>query len=97
MSSDPRSIIRKVLITEKGTVLRETMHQYFFEVAREANKIEIKRAVEAVFNVKVDSVQTMQVRGKVKRQGRYSGRRNDWKKAIVKLKPDQKIELFEQI
>jgi large subunit ribosomal protein L23 len=72
-------------------------HQYFFEVAREANKIEIKRAVEAVFNVKVDSVQTMQVRGKDKRQGRYSGRRNDWKKAIVKLKPDQKIELFEQI
>jgi large subunit ribosomal protein L23 len=97
MSSDPRSIIRKVLITEKGTLLREVQHQYFFEVAREANKIEIKRAVEAVFNVKVDSVQTMQVRGKVKRQGRYSGRRNDWKKAIVKLKPDQKIELFEQI
>ena len=97
MNSDPRSIIRKVIITEKGTLLREVQHQYFFEVAREANKIEIKRAVEAVFNVKVDSVQTMQVRGKVKRQGRYSGRRNDWKKAIVKLKPDQKIELFEQI
>jgi large subunit ribosomal protein L23 len=97
MNPDPRSIIRKVLITEKGTLLREVQHQYFFEVAREANKIEIKRAVEAVFNVKVDSVQTMQVRGKVKRQGRYSGRRNDWKKAIVKLKPDQKIELFEQI
>jgi large subunit ribosomal protein L23 len=97
MNTDPRTIIRKVLITEKGTLLREVQHQYFFEVAREANKIEIKRAVEAVFNVKVDSVQTMQVRGKVKRQGRYSGRRNDWKKAIVKLKPDQKIELFEQI
>ena len=97
MNTDPRSILRKVLITEKGTLLREVQHQYFFEVAREANKIEIKRAVEAVFNVKVDSVQTMQVRGKVKRQGRYSGRRNDWKKAIVKLKPDQKIELFEQI
>ena len=97
MSTDPRSIIRKVLITEKGTVLREVQHQYFFEVARDANKIEIKRAIETVFNVKVDSVQTMQVRGKVKRQGRYTGRRNDWKKAIVKLKPDQKIELFEQI
>lgn len=97
MSSDPRSIIRKVLITEKGTVLRETQQQYLFEVARAANKIEIKRAVEAVFNVKVDSVQTMQLRGKVKRQGRWVGRRNDWKKAIVTLKPDQKIELFEQI
>jgi len=97
MSSDPRSIIRKVLITEKGTVLRETLRQYYFEVARDANKIEIKRAVEAVFHVKVDSVQTMQMQGKVKRQGRNVGRRNDWKKAIVTLKPDQKIELFEQI
>ena len=97
MSSDPRSIIRKVLITEKGTVLREVHQQYLFEVARAANKIEIKRAVEAVFNVKVDSVQTMQMRGKTKRQGRWVGRRNDWKKAIVTLKPDQKIELFEQI
>ena len=97
MSSDPRSIIRKVLITEKGTVMRETLRQYFFEVARDANKIEIKRAVEAVFHVKVDSVQTMQLQGKVKRQGRTVGRRNDWKKAIVTLKPDQKIELFEQI
>jgi large subunit ribosomal protein L23 len=97
MSSDPRSIIRKVLITEKGTVMRETLRQYFFEVARDANKIEIKRAVEAVFHVKVDSVQTMQMQGKVKRQGRAVGRRNDWKKAIVTLKPDQKIELFEQI
>lgn len=97
MSTDPRSIIRKVLITEKGTVLRETQQQYFFEVARDANKIEIKRAVEKVFNVKVDTVQTMHMRGKVKRQGRWAGRRSDWKKAIVKLKPDQKIELFEQI
>ena len=97
MSSDPRSIIRKVLITEKGTVLRETHQQYFFEVARTANKIEIRRAVEVVFNVKVDSVQTMQVRGKVKKQGRWVGRRNDWKKAIVTLKPDQKIDLFDQI
>jgi len=97
MSSDPRSIIRKVLITEKGTLMRETLRQYFFEVARDANKIEIKRAVEHVFHVKVDSVQTMQMRGKMKRQTRFAGRRNDWKKAIVTLKPDQKIELFEQI
>ena len=97
MSADPRSVIRKVLITEKGTVMRETLRQYFFEVARDANKIEIKRAVEAVFHVKVDSVQTMQLQGKTKRQGRYVGKRNDWKKAIVTLKPDQKIELFEQI
>ena len=97
MNRDARHIVHKVLITEKGTVMRETLRQYFFEVARDANKIEIKRAVEAVFHVKVDSVQTMQLQGKLKRQGRTAGRRNDWKKAIVTLKPDHKIELFEQI
>jgi len=97
MSRDARSIVRKVLITEKGTLLREQQNQYFFEVARDANKIEIKRAIETIFHVKVDDVRTMQLRGKVKRQGRSTGRRNDWKKAIVTLKPDQKIELFEQI
>ena len=95
--NDPRSIVRRALITEKGTTLRETRNQYHFEVARDANKIEIKRAVEAIFSVKVGSVRTQQLRGKVKRQGRYAGRRSDWKKAIVTLKPDQKIELFEQI
>ena len=94
---DARSTIRKVLITEKSTILRETRNQYFFEVARDANKIEIKRAIETIFSVKVGSVRTMQLRGKVKRQGRWVGKRNDWKKAIVTLKPDQKIELFEQI
>jgi large subunit ribosomal protein L23 len=94
---DPRSLVRKVLITEKGTVLRETQNQYAFEVLRDANKIEIKQAIEKIFSVKVAEVRTMQVHGKEKRQGRYSGRRNDWKKAIVTLKPDQKIELFEQI
>ena len=97
MTFDPRRIVKRALITEKGTVLRETRNQYHFEVARDANKIEIKRAVEHVFHVKVDSVQTMQLQGKVKRQGRTVGRRNDWKKAIVTLKPDQKIELFEQV
>ena len=94
---DPRSIVRKALITEKGTTLRELRNQYHFAVARDANKIEIKRAVEAIFSVKVDHVRTMQMRGKVKRQGRYVGRRSDWKKAVVTLLPDQKIDLFEQI
>jgi large subunit ribosomal protein L23 len=94
---DARSIIRKVLITEKSTILREMRNQYFFEVARDANKIEIKLAIETIFSVKVDQVRTMQLRGKVRRQGRWVGKRNDWKKAIVTLKPDQKIELFEQI
>jgi large subunit ribosomal protein L23 len=94
---DPRSIVRKALITEKGTTLRELRNQYHFAVARDANKIEIKRAVETIFSVKVDHVRTMQMRGKVKRQGRYLGKRSDWKKAVVTLQPDQKIELFEQI
>ena len=94
---DPRTIVKKALITEKGTALRELRNQYHFEVARDANKIEIRHAVEAIFSVKVDHVCTMQMRGKVKRQGRFVGKRSNWKKAIVTLLPAQKIELFEQI
>jgi large subunit ribosomal protein L23 len=97
MKQDVRSIVRRALITEKGTQLRETRGQYHFEVSRDANKIEIRRAIETIFGVKVAEVRTMRAHGKVKRQGRYSGRRNDWKKAVVTLKPDQKIELFDQI
>ena len=94
---DPRLVIKQALITEKGTVLREVRNQYLFEVARDANRIDIKRAIESIFSVKVSSVRTQQLRGKVRRQGRYVGKRSDWKKAIVTLLPDQKIELFEQI
>jgi large subunit ribosomal protein L23 len=94
---DARSVVRKALITEKGTALRELRNQYHFEVDPGANKIEIKHAVETLFSVKVRSVRTQQMRGKVRRQGRYAGRRSDWKKAIVTLMPDHKIELFEQI
>lgn len=94
---DPRTIVRKALITEKGTALRELRNQYHFEVARDSNKIEIQRAVETIFSVKVSHVRTMQMRGKIKRQGRYEGKRSDWKKAIVTLLPEQKIDLFEQI
>jgi len=94
---DARTIVRKALITEKGTALRELRNQYHFEVARDANKIEIQRAIETIFSVKVGHVRTMQMRGKVKRQGRHEGKRSDWKKAIVTLLPEQKIELFEQI
>ena len=94
---DPRSIVKQALITEKGTIMREQRNQYFFEVARDANKLEIKQAVQTIFGVKVAEVRTMQMLGKVKRQGRFSGRRSSWKKAIVTLQPDQKIELFEQI
>ena len=94
---DARTIVRRALITEKGTVLREVQNQYLFEVQRDANKIDIRRAIEVIFHVKVASVRTQQLKGKTRRQGRFVGKRSDWKKAIVTLKPDQKIDLFEQI
>jgi len=97
MNREPRSIVRCAMISEKGTRLREKQNGFLFEVARDANKIEIKRAVEAIFNVKVDSVRTLRVHGKPKRMGRYAGYRPDWKKAIVTLKKGQTIELFEQV
>jgi len=97
MSREPRTIVRCAMISEKGTRLREKQNGYFFEVARDANKIEIKHAIEVIFNVKVHSVRTLRVHGKPKRMGRYAGYRPDWKKAIVTLKKGQTIELFEQV
>jgi large subunit ribosomal protein L23 len=97
MNREPRLIVRRALISEKGTRMREKQNGYLFEVARDANKIEIKRAIESIFNVKVDTVRTIRVHGKPKRQGRYAGHRPDWKKALVTLKKGQAIELFEQV
>jgi large subunit ribosomal protein L23 len=94
---EPRSIVRRARITEKGTRIRENQNGYLFEVARDANKIQIKKAVEEIFNVKVDTIRTLRVHGKPKRVGRYAGHRPDWKKAIVTLKKGQTIELFEQV
>ena len=87
----------KALITEKGSILREKARQYTFEVHTDANKIEIKRAVEAIFKVKVENVRTQMMHGKVKRLGRSVGRRPDWKRAVVTLAPEQTIELFDQV
>jgi large subunit ribosomal protein L23 len=91
---DPHTVIQTLLVTEKGTRL-QGQNQYLFRVAREANKIEIRRAVESLFNVRVASVNTMHVRGKAKRGGRrfQPGRTSSWKKAVVTLKPGDKIEL----
>jgi large subunit ribosomal protein L23 len=90
-------VIRRPLITEKSTKLKETQRAICFEVQRDATKPDIKKAVEALFDVKVESVRVANVHGKMKRQGRYAGRRPDWKKAYVVLKKDQKmIEFFEQ-
>ena len=90
-------VIRRPLITEKTTLLKETQHALCFEVHRDATKPEIKRAVETLFSVKVSNVRVSNVHGKVKRQGRFAGKRPDWKKAYVVLKPGEKmIEFFEQ-
>ena len=97
MKREPRTIVRRALITEKGTQIRERENGYLFEVARDSNKIEIRHAIEAIFPVKVESVRTLRVHGKPKRMGRYAGHRPDWKKAIVMLKKGQTIELFEQV
>ncbi len=91
------AVIRRPLITEKTTQLKENQRTICFEVARAATKPEIKKAVERLFNVKVAEVRAVNVHGKTKRQGRYVGRRPDWKKAYVVLKPNEKmIEFFEQ-
>ena len=90
-------VIRRPLITEKSTNLKELQHTLCFEVHRDATKPEIKKAVESLFSVKVADVRVARVHGKVKRQGRYSGARPDWKKAYVVLAKDQKmIEFFDQ-
>lgn len=88
-------IILRPIITEKSTFLKENGNQYVFEVQRDANKIEIKKAVERLFKVKVLSVQVIMMEGKKKRLGRFLGKRSDWKKAIVKLSPKDKIPIFE--
>lgn len=88
-------IIIRPLITEKTTIKKEQANQYFFEVAKHANRIEIRRAVEKIFNVRVKSVQTIQVKGKTKQRGRIIGKRKDWKKAVVALKPGERIDFFE--
>jgi large subunit ribosomal protein L23 len=106
----PGQIIKRPLLTEKGTRLKdhggaqpgtfseETLKpQVLFEVSMDANKIEIKHAVEALFSVKVLDVHTQVMRGKEKRIGRFMGMRPNWKKAIVTLAPGNKIEFFEGV
>jgi large subunit ribosomal protein L23 len=94
---DSRDIIRRALITEKGARLRERNNIYLFEVHPMANKVEIRKAIEEIFSVKVTHVRTINFAGKPKRMGRYSGFRSSWKKAIVTLAEGQTIELFEQV
>ena len=107
----PEQIIKRPLLTEKGTRLKETggrparatsiprrvKPQLLFEVARDANKVEIRHAVEKLWNVNVLSVRTSIVRGKEKRMGRFVGRRSNWKKAVVTIAAGQNIEFFEGV
>jgi large subunit ribosomal protein L23 len=88
-------IIRRPVITEKTNIQKDTANQVTFEVDARANRIEVKRAVEKIFNVKVADTRTMNVTGKEKRRGRILGKRRNWKKAIVTLMPGERIEFFE--
>lgn len=89
-------IIRRPLITEKTTLLREDDRTLVFQVARDANKLDIKRAVEQLLGSKVESVRTLVAHGKTKRRGRFEGRRPDWKKAYVRLREGEKVPDFLQ-
>ena len=106
----PEQIIKRPLLTEKGTLLKETggnpqgeldpetvKSQLLFEVAKDANKVEIRHAVEKLWNVDVISVRTVIVRGKAKRVGRFIGKQSNWKKAVVTIAPGQNIEFFEGV
>jgi large subunit ribosomal protein L23 len=88
-------IVWRPIVTEKSSLAKETSNQYVFEVARDANKIEIAKAVERLFKVKVLTVRVMNMEGKKRRLGRFSGKRSDWRKAIVKISPKDKISFFE--
>ena len=90
-------MIYQAIISEKGTILRDEQNRYVFKVHPSANKIEIKKAVETAFSVKVLDVKTINVKGKTKRLGRFQGKRSDWKKAIVRLKEGDAIEIFESV
>ena len=91
---EARDILIRPIVTEKSTALME-QGKYTFRVPLAATKIQIRQAVELIFKVKVQAVNTMRYEGKLKRMGRTQGRRSDWKKAVVTLKPGEAIELFE--
>jgi large subunit ribosomal protein L23 len=95
MKVDSHRVLIRPLLTEKITGLREKTNTVGFVVHPDANRIQIKQAVEALLKVKVDKVNIINIRGKIKRLGRFSGRRSDWKKALVTLKEGEKLEMYE--
>jgi large subunit ribosomal protein L23 len=90
-------VIRRPLVTEKGVTKKDTERTLCFEVSSAANKTQVKAAVEKLFKVKVDEVRTATFEGKLRRRGRFSGYRSDWKKAYVKLKEGEKVPDFAEI
>lgn len=89
--------IRKPIVTEKSNLMKDEANKVVFEVDQRANKVEIKQAVQQLFNVTVEDVNVMNFQGKQKRMGRIVGRKQDWKKAIITLKKGDKIEFFEGV
>jgi large subunit ribosomal protein L23 len=94
---NPYEVIRRPILTEKNTRLMEQQNQYTFEVARDANKIQVREAVELIFGVSVLKVRTSIVPGKPRRRGRVMGSSKPWKKAVVTLAPGDRIDIFEGI
>lgn len=94
---DIYQIIKEPHITEKGTLQKDAGNQFTFKVNKNANKVEIRQAVEKLLKTKVVEVRTINVKGKKRRVGRTMGKRPDWKKAIVKLQPGENIEFFESM
>lgn len=97
MKRDPYDILIRPLLTEKITSLRESANKVGFVVRSDANRVEVKRAVESALKVRVKRVNIINVLGKTKRLGRFAGRRASWKKAIVTLKEGEKLELYESV
>jgi large subunit ribosomal protein L23 len=97
MIADPRHIIKSHITTERTTLMKQKNNEYVFEVDKRANKYQIKTAIEKTFKVKVDSVRTAMVPGKLRRMGRFEGKSGTWKKAVVRLKTAQAISIFENV
>lgn len=97
MPSSMYEVLKRPIVTEKTNALRDGHNQFTFEVAKEANKIEVRRAVESIFGVRVVDVQTAIVRGKMRRTKRGYGKKPNWKRAIVTLHWEDQIELFEGV
>ena len=94
---NPRLIVERALLSEKGAMQREMANQYVFKVAIDANKIEIKQAIEEIFDVSVKKVTTAVRRGKMKKFGRHYGKRSNWKRAVVTLEQGETIDLFDVV